>query len=61
MIISLRQGLGRLLRTSSDKGLLAIMDNRVIGSSYGQAVLKALPPSPLTSDIKEVARFLKGL
>jgi ATP-dependent DNA helicase DinG len=63
MAISLRQGLGRLLRTSTDKGLLAILDNRLApgGKSYRYEVLAMIPPSKLTSDIREVAKFMRDV
>jgi ATP-dependent DNA helicase DinG len=60
MIISLRQGLGRLLRTSTDRGVLAILDNRLITKGYGRKIRRMLPPSPLTTDLAEVESFMKG-
>jgi len=56
-ILALRQGVGRLMRTSTDKGLLAILDVRLFTKQYGQMFLKSLPPSPLTRDIADVASF----
>ncbi|MDR2456324.1 MAG: ATP-dependent DNA helicase [Deltaproteobacteria bacterium] len=63
MAITLRQGLGRLLRTSADRGLLAILDNRLAGGgkSYRFEVLAMIPPSPLTSDIRDVAKFMRSV
>jgi ATP-dependent DNA helicase DinG len=62
MVIDLRQGLGRLLRTSTDKGLLAILDSRLITSkSYGKKTLSMLPPSPMTHDLRDVERFMKSI
>lgn len=46
-ILKLRQGVGRLIRTSTDKGLIAILDNRVLTKSYGKAFLDALPECPV--------------
>lgn len=43
-IILLKQGLGRLIRTSRDHGLLAILDSRLLTKSYARAFLKSLPP-----------------
>ena len=62
MVISLRQGLGRLLRSSTDRGLLAVMDVRLLTQpSYAAQVQRMLPPSPLTSDFKDVKKFMKGI
>ena len=46
-ILKLRQGVGRLIRTKSDHGIVVILDNRVMTKTYGRAFLKALPPCPV--------------
>ncbi|HEY0369229.1 MAG TPA: helicase C-terminal domain-containing protein, partial [Chthoniobacterales bacterium] len=46
-ILKLRQGVGRLIRTKSDKGIVVILDNRIVTKPYGRAFLKALPSCPL--------------
>jgi ATP-dependent DNA helicase DinG len=46
-ILKLRQGVGRLIRTKKDKGIVVILDNRVLTKSYGDAFLKALPECPM--------------
>ncbi len=56
-MIALKQGLGRLIRTSSDFGLLAVLDSRLITRRYGRLFLDGLPPMPLTNRIEEVFRF----
>ena len=56
-ILALRQGIGRLMRTSTDKGLLAILDVRLFTKQYGRLFLKSLPPSPLTRKIADVVSF----
>ncbi len=56
-ILRLKQGLGRLLRTADDRGVMAILDKRLYTKSYGRMVLAALPPARRTSDIAEVRRF----
>jgi ATP-dependent DNA helicase DinG len=61
MTLTLKQGLGRLLRNSTDRGLLAVMDNRLISTAYGKKVLSSLPPSPITSDFSKVKKFLKKI
>jgi Rad3-related DNA helicase len=44
-ITKLRQGFGRLIRTSSDKGLVVILDSRLSSRGYGRQVINALPPA----------------
>jgi len=56
-ILALRQGVGRLMRTSTDKGLLAILDVRLFTKQYGRLFLKSLPPSPRTRKIADVVSF----
>jgi ATP-dependent DNA helicase DinG len=46
-ILKLRQGVGRLIRTKSDHGIVVILDNRVLTKSYGRSFLQALPPCPV--------------
>ena len=46
-ILKLRQGVGRLIRTRQDSGIVAILDPRVLTKKYGRAFLKALPPCPV--------------
>ena len=46
-ILKLRQGVGRLIRTKSDKGIVVILDNRVITKPYGRSFLSALPKCPI--------------
>ncbi len=46
-ILKMRQGVGRLIRTESDKGLVCILDNRILTKRYGKAFLKALPDAPV--------------
>lgn len=46
-ILKLRQGVGRLIRTKQDKGIVVILDNRVLTKGYGRSFLKALPSCPV--------------
>ncbi len=45
-ILKLRQGVGRLIRTATDKGICAILDNRILTKPYGRAFLSSLPECP---------------
>jgi ATP-dependent DNA helicase DinG len=56
-IITLRQGLGRLIRSGQDCGALCILDNRLLSRGYGRAFLESLPPCPVTSLREDVRRF----
>ena len=55
-IISLKQGLGRLIRSTTDRGVLAVLDPRLRTKMYGQTFLKSLPPCRITSDVNELHR-----
>ena len=46
-VIKLRQGVGRLIRSSRDRGMVVILDNRVVTRRYGRAFLAALPDAPV--------------
>lgn len=56
-MLSLRQGIGRLIRSRRDRGLIAILDHRITQKSYGKTFLKSLPNAPKTEDFKEVVSF----
>ncbi len=56
-IILLKQGLGRLIRTQQDKGVLAILDPRLLTKGYGRAFLESLPSCPVARDPAEIGRF----
>ena len=46
-ILKLRQGVGRLIRNTTDEGLVCILDNRILTKRYGKSFLKALPDAPV--------------
>ncbi len=46
-ILKFRQGVGRLIRTKTDHGIIVVLDNRVLTKRYGQAFLDALPKCPV--------------
>jgi ATP-dependent DNA helicase DinG len=46
-ILKLRQGVGRLIRTQKDKGIIAILDPRIISKPYGRAFMASLPDCPV--------------
>lgn len=57
--LTLLQGLGRLIRTRSDRGVLSVLDPRLTRMRYGQRFLASLPPAPMTTDLAEIERFLR--
>jgi len=60
MLIKLKQGFGRLIRTETDTGVVAILDSRANErGAYRQRVIAALPPCRVTSDICVVERFIR--
>ena len=59
-ILSLKQGLGRLIRTRKDRGVLAVLDPRLRTMAYGARFLASLPPAPVTYRIEDVVRFFSG-
>jgi ATP-dependent DNA helicase DinG len=56
-VISLKQGFGRLIRSLHDRGLLCLLDNRILKKQYGRVFLDSLPQYARTTDIKAVERF----
>ena len=46
-ILKFRQGVGRLIRTQTDQGIVAVLDNRVLLKRYGQRFLDAIPDAPI--------------
>jgi ATP-dependent DNA helicase DinG len=53
-ILMLKQGLGRLIRSASDRGILAVLDSRLVERPYGRRFLASLPPARLVHDLAEV-------
>lgn len=56
--ITLKQGFGRLVRTATDRGVVAILDRRIVKKPYGHRLLRALPPAARTSRIADVLTFV---
>ncbi|PSW18747.1 ATP-dependent DNA helicase [Photobacterium sanctipauli] len=60
-VITLKQGVGRLIRDKKDKGVLVICDNRLVTRPYGAVFLRSLPPIPRTRDVAGVGQFLSSV
>ena len=58
-IITLKQGLGRLIRSRRDRGILAVIDSRLRTRSYGRLFFESLPNCPLTDNISELKSFFR--
>ncbi len=56
-VLAMLQGLGRLIRHRTDRGVLAVLDPRVRTMGYGRRFLDSFPPAPITHDLEVVARF----
>jgi len=59
-VLSLKQGFGRLIRSQTDRGVLAILDNRMMRKQYGRTFLESLPRYRKTNRLDEVKGFMQG-
>jgi ATP-dependent DNA helicase DinG len=57
-VLALKQGFGRLIRSRSDRGVLAILDNRIQRMQYGRIFIESLPEYTTTHDLAAVAQFM---
>jgi len=58
-ILSLQQGLGRLIRHRRDRGVLAVLDPRLRTKGYGRRFIESLPPAPLVHDLSRISAFFE--
>lgn len=54
----LKQGVGRLIRTATDKGVVAILDTRLTKKYYGRRIIECLPPMRVVRELKAIADFM---
>ena len=59
-VITLKQGFGRLIRSLHDRGLLVLLDNRILNKAYGRVFLNSLPNYKKTKDLAKVKEFFEG-
>jgi ATP-dependent DNA helicase DinG len=59
-VLSLKQGLGRLIRSRTDRGVVAVLDSRIATSGYGARFVSSLPPYRLTHDREDVVHFFEA-
>jgi ATP-dependent DNA helicase DinG len=55
--VSLQQALGRLVRSETDRGVMAVLDRRLADAGYRASLLGSLPPAPLTRSLEDVRAF----
>ncbi|MEV5568028.1 ATP-dependent DNA helicase, partial [Streptomyces sp. NPDC052196] len=60
MTLTLLQAYGRLIRSTDDSGVVALMDPRLASKGYGRGIVKALPPAPVTTDLARVRDFYEN-
>ena len=58
-IIALKQGLGRLIRSTTDRGVLAVLDPRLRTKPYGRTFLRSLPQCRVTSEIEDLSAIFR--
>jgi len=58
-ILSLRQGVGRLMRQATDWGVMAVLDPRLFTKGYGRQFRASLPPAPVVRDLTVVRNFFE--
>jgi ATP-dependent DNA helicase DinG len=56
-VITLKQGFGRLIRSLHDRGLLTLLDNRILKKQYGKTFIESLPNYRKTTDLRQVEQF----
>jgi ATP-dependent DNA helicase DinG len=59
-VITLKQGFGRLIRSLHDRGLLVLLDNRILKKQYGRVFIESLPDYKKTTDMRVVEEFFGG-
>lgn len=59
--VPLAQGVGRLIRSASDRGVIAVLDPRLVTKGYGARLRRSLPPAWLTTDRAQVLRSLAAI
>ncbi len=57
-VLTLLQGLGRLIRHRRDRGVLSVLDPRLRSKGYGRRFLASLPPTPIVHDLEQVRTFM---
>ena len=56
-VITLKQGVGRLIRDAEDRGVVVLCDPRIVGKGYGRMFIDSLPPMPITAELDDLVDF----
>ena len=56
-MLALKQGFGRLIRSLHDRGLLVLLDNRILKKQYGRVFIESLPNYKKTTEMRVVEEF----
>ncbi|MCE5197179.1 MAG: DEAD/DEAH box helicase [Negativicutes bacterium] len=59
--LRLKQGFGRLIRSKTDCGVIAVLDKRIRSKTYGRRFIRDLPPAPVIDQLTEVAAFFHAI
>jgi ATP-dependent DNA helicase DinG len=59
-VLALKQGFGRLIRAKTDRGVLALLDNRIQRMAYGKIFMESLPKYATTPELADVERFFEA-
>jgi ATP-dependent DNA helicase DinG len=59
-VITLKQGFGRLIRSLHDRGVLALLDNRILKKAYGRVFVESLPSYQRTTELSRVEQFFRA-
>ena len=59
-VLALKQGFGRLIRSAADRGLLALLDKRILKQAYGKIFFDSLPDYTFTTCLQDVEEFFES-
>lgn len=57
-VVELKQGLGRLIRNNTDRGILSVLDSRIVASRYSITFINSLPNMQITHNVADIGKFL---
>jgi ATP-dependent DNA helicase DinG len=58
-ILRLKQGFGRLIRSTTDRGILAVLDSRLSTKAYGRLFIESLPDYEVTNHVEDLVAFME--
>ena len=60
-VLKFKQGFGRLIRSTEDYGVVAILDSRLLKSSYGKTIISSLPDVKMSNSLEDVQKFFESI